>query len=199
MDSTTAYDTSLHDVDIDNVQYTHLPRHFFPEYWKDDTRMAVLFAPFRQRDVNPINYDNKMQIWIQLILKYCEFKGSASVSLAELRLAFKRDNKKSYALQKVLDELKNTGKLQTAQSFLEPPQHTWGGWAVRHISKAITWPLLVVKARIMQQTDSTQQSFVLLDAVKVGHFCHSFVSHNFCFSRFTHLRNKLISCSRTAL
>lgn len=167
--STATLENSLNDVDIDNVQFAKLPSQFFPEYWKDDTRMGVLFAPFRDRAVNPINYDNKMQIWIQLILKYCEHKGCASVSLAELRLAFKRHNKKSYALEKVLDELKTARKLQATESFLEPPQHTWGGWAVQHMSKAITWPLLVLKARIWQQTDSTQQSVVLLDAVKVSY------------------------------
>lgn len=205
MDATKACEISLNDVDIDNVQYTKLPPQFFPECWKDDTRMSVLFAPFRQREVNPINYESKMQFWIRLILKYCEHKGSAGASLAELRLAFKRGNKKSYALETILDELKITGKLQTAESFLEPPQHTWGGWAARHITKAVTLSFLAIKALIVQQTDSIHQSVVFLDAVKVRNtkflffFLLSFVSFLswvFCFSN-SH-RNKLINFSRTA-
>lgn len=197
---TTDKDNSLNDVDIDNVQFTKLPPQFFPEYWKDDTRMAVLMAPFRQRAVNPINYDNKMQIWINLILKYCEYKGCAGVSLAELQLAFRRANKKPYALEKVLDQLKDTKKLQTAESYMEPPQHTWRGWATQHMSKAMTWPLLAIKARIWQKTDSTQESLVLLDAVKVNNessmlFLISFVLKFCLFIAYTN-RSKLISCSR---
>lgn len=162
---------TLADLEIDSVECAQLPRDFFPECWKDNVRMDVLFAPFRPRDINPLNYDNKMKFWKQMIQKYCDQKGSAAVSLAELRTAFKRADKRPHALEAVLDDMQSNRELQSIQTFLEPPQHTWRDWAKRHVSHVINWPMLVVMAAWQKSQLEKQTQCVILDAVSVrNHF-----------------------------
>lgn len=161
---------NLFDLEIDSVTCAELPKDFFPEDWKDNVRMDVLFAPFRPRDLNPLNFDNKMKFWKQLIQKYCDQKGSAAISLAELRTAFKRANKRPYALEAVLDEMRLKAELQPIQEYAKPPQHTWRGWAKEHLTRAMVWPVLAVKAKLWQPGDEqkNESQYVVLDAVKVS-------------------------------
>lgn len=165
-------EVSLADLDLDNVEYKNLPKSFFPDCWQDDVRMGVLFSPFRLKSVNPINYESKMNFWCNLITKYCQYKGSCSVSITELRCAFKRSNTKPYCLQTVFDEMQVGGKLQLTTKFLKPTQHTWRGWAQQMATTVVTLPLTAVVDRIWKPTHNT--SYVVLDIVKASVFFFNF-------------------------
>lgn len=152
-------DASAEDLlqQLDPVTPTNvpLPLNFFPACWhNDDERMSVLFAPFRSRSLNPLNFDTKLRFWTDLIAKYCQHKGNASCTIAELRDAFRRHSKAPYALDTVLEHLQSTGQTQTAAAFLVEPQHTWSGWAQKRLTAALTWPVHKVAASLWSKASS---------------------------------------------
>lgn len=156
--------SSLMDIDV-GVNYTRVPKEFYPECWTDDIRMGALFSPFRPIKQNPIYYVEKMKFWTNLITKYCVYKGSASVSLPELRLAFQRGNRRPYSLEAVLEEMLKDGKIQQEHTFMEPPQHTWSEWANRALAKTGSWAFKIVWDKI-RHAKADHETYVVLDAVK---------------------------------
>lgn len=161
-----------HEDDLDNDVIVQLPDNFFPPCWTDDTRMSVLFAPFRAKSLNPINYESKQVFWRNLIRKYGDTKGSAQLTLAELRRAFKRNGKKPYALETVLLEMDAEGEVVGVAKFMEPPQHTWRDWAHRSLSKVVSWPLNQVVDRLWIRNGDEKAAqggfFVVRSVVKVN-------------------------------
>lgn len=147
-----------------------LPDNFFPACWADDARMSVLFAPFRAKSLNPVNYDSKLAFWRNLIRKYSEAKGSARITLPELRRAFQRNGKKPYALETVLFEMANAGEVKNMGAFMEAPQHTWRDWAHRSLFKVMSWPVHQVRNRLWLPSKDEQAgscSIVVCSVVKV--------------------------------
>lgn len=135
--------------DLLDLQQQTLPADFFPACWhNDDARMSVLFAPFRSKSLNPINYDTKLLFWTQLIGRYCDHKGSANCTLAELRTVFRRANRAPHSLHTVLHEMRTAGQTLALATFLEAPAHTWRQWAQRRIGAAIAWPVQRVAASL---------------------------------------------------
>lgn len=152
-----------------------LPTDFYPICWQDDERMENLFAPFRAKTVNPVNWESKMKFWRNLIKEYCEVKGSAAVSVTELRDALQRNEKRPHCLDTVIEEQLNDGSLQRKDQFMQPPQHTWSGWAMHKFVKTpLQWSFDKVKERVVatskSETDSTTDhtEFVVLEVVKVS-------------------------------
>lgn len=74
-----------------------------PECWKDETRMNALFAPFRDREVNPIFYDVKMKFWKDLIKEACSNTGYFTVQ--DLSAAFTRNRRIPYCTSNVVKDL----------------------------------------------------------------------------------------------
>lgn len=74
-----------------------------PECWKDETRMNALFAPFRDREVNPIFYDVKMKFWKDLIQEACSNVGYFTIQ--ELNTAFTRNRRIPYCTANVVKDL----------------------------------------------------------------------------------------------
>lgn len=135
-----------------------LPVDFFPACWhNDDARMSVLFAPFRSKSLNPLNYDNKLLFWKQLIGRYCDHKGAGDCTLAELRTAFRRANKAPHSLHTVLHEMRTAGETLTQSAFLQAPSHTWRQWAQRRLGAVLAWPVQKV-ASSLWSTSPQQQS-----------------------------------------
>lgn len=64
-----------------------------PEFWDDDMKMDAWFAPFRNRDVNPLNYDNKMNFWMNNVNFFCEKTHKCSFTLMQLKSFFVRNGK----------------------------------------------------------------------------------------------------------
>lgn len=150
-----------------------LPEDFYPLCWQDDERMDNLFAPFRDKSVNPVNYETKMKFWKNLIQEYCSIKGNPTISLGELRSAFQRNGKKPYCIDTVLEELLRDGSAKTKTQFMEAPLLTWSGWAVHKLVKVpLRWSFDKVKERVIPTTtngnydESTE--YVLLEVAKVS-------------------------------
>lgn len=64
-----------------------------PKFWDDDIKMDAWFAPFRNRDLNPLNYDNKMDFWKYNIKFFCERTHSCVFNLAQMKRFFQRNGK----------------------------------------------------------------------------------------------------------
>lgn len=151
----------------------NLPEDFYPLCWQDDERMDNLFAQFREKSVNPINYETKMKFWKNLIHEYCKLKSSPTISLSELRAAFQRKEKKPYCLDTVLEELSTEGLAKIKSQFMEPPLLTWSGWAVHKLVKApLRWSFDKVKETVISPASTNGNSdenteYVLLEVAKV--------------------------------
>lgn len=91
-----------------------------PVVWVDDVRMNALFAPFRNRDLNPLHYDNKLKFWKESILNYCREKQIIQFDLAYLENAFRRKNIKPKCLELVLNELAKEKSISTRDEVLKP-------------------------------------------------------------------------------
>lgn len=147
---------------------------FFPACWQDDERMANLFAPFRAKSVNPVNWESKMTFWKNLIKEYCVAKGSALVSIQELRNSLQRNGHKPHCLDTVVDHLLNEGVAQRKEQFMQPPQHSWSGWAMHKLVKApLQWGFDRVKERIVTTNgsadDGERMQFIVTEVAKVSH------------------------------
>lgn len=153
-----------------------LPADFYPACWQDDERMDNLFAPFRSKAVNPVNYESKMKFWTNLIKEYCQVKGCAVVTVNELRDAFQRNNKKPFCLDTAIEHQLMDGSIQRKDQFDQPPQHTWSGWAMhKFIKTPLQWGFDKVKERVVPSTkpsvgDTNYDGveFVVLEVVKVS-------------------------------
>ncbi|KXJ82319.1 hypothetical protein RP20_CCG014339 [Aedes albopictus] len=144
-----------------------LEESFYPETWRDDSRMGVLLSEFRTRAVNPENYDSKMRFWKELIVKYCEHKGCASVSITELKRVFRRKGTSPYCLKVVFEDMMKDGRLQAKNEFDRIPQDSWGGWAMDVLVKRpLGWGFGAVKDRIVGSAFDESAEFVCMDVVK---------------------------------
>ena len=43
--------------------------------WGDDARMNALFAPLRNKNVNPESWHSKIQFWLNLVEKWSSYEG----------------------------------------------------------------------------------------------------------------------------
>jgi len=100
------------------------------EEWSDDERMNVMFAPMRQKNLNPESWNSKLSFWSSLIQRWCMANKKSSVTLEELERAFERKGKAPHCLQDILIECQKSGELVEHDRFLTSlaPIETWGGW-----------------------------------------------------------------------
>ena len=84
---------------------TLLPADKLPECWNQDDRMKSLFAPFRNRSVNPEDWNSKYKFWNQLIKSWCNYHARCSFNLTDLNANFKRNGCTALCLPTVLQEL----------------------------------------------------------------------------------------------
>lgn len=153
----------------------NLPEDFYPVCWQEDERMENLFAPFRDRSVNNINFEAKMLFWKNLIREYlCRIKNSPILSLSELRTAFQRKGKKPYCLDTVLKEmLQSDNSVKVKSQFIqEVPSHSWAGWAVNKMLKEpFRWGFDRVKERVISTPNNgisdENTEYVHLEVAKV--------------------------------
>ncbi|CAD7005910.1 unnamed protein product [Ceratitis capitata] len=141
----------------------------YPTCWNDDVRMNVLLAPFRNREVNPENYDSKMKFWQDMIAQYCEHEGSGCFCKRDLQLTFARGDRIPYGLDTVLSEMLYTKKIRTRADFEYDPENTWSGWAVNSfVKRPISWGWQTLKSKIGIQVerDSGLLEYVHLEVMK---------------------------------
>lgn len=158
-----------------NGNEPNLPEDFYPACWQDDERMENLFAPFRAKTVNPVNYESKMKFWKNLIQEYCNVRGTPTISISELRNAFQRNGKKPYCLDTVIQEQLAEGLIKPKQQFMEQPLLTWGGWAVHKLVKApLRWSFDKVKEQVISSATNANNEenmeYIVIEAAKVSRF-----------------------------
>lgn len=146
---------------------------FYPHCWQDDERMENLFAPFRDKSVNPVNYETKMKFWKNLIQEYCKNHGNPIVSSGQLRTAFQRKGKRPYCIDTVLEELIVEGLAKGKQQFMEAPLLTWSGWVVHKLVKApLRWSFDKVKETVVSVAangnSDENTEYVLIEVAKVN-------------------------------
>lgn len=174
---------------LDQTKQNGTESDFYPLCWQDDERMENLFAPFRDRSVNPVNYETKMKFWKNLIQEYCKIQGNPIVSLGQLRLAFQRKEKRPYCIDTVLEELYVEGLAKTKPQFMEAPLLTWSGWVVHKLVKApLRWSYDKVKERVVSVTTNgncdENTEYVLIEVAKVSVMMIYFI-FIFSFSNFS--------------
>jgi len=98
--------------------------------WKDNERMAVLFAPLRSKQLNPESWNSKIQFWSSLIIRWAQHNNQPVVSLDQLEQAFQRAGKSPYCLEDVLQECWVQGQVVDLSRYLGAlqPRPTWGSW-----------------------------------------------------------------------
>lgn len=143
----------------------------FPARWDDDSFMGVMLAEFRPKNVNPTNYDAKKLFWTEMIEAYCDYKGSATVSISELKEVFRRNGSIPYCLQEVFDLMALDAELVDKSVFMEVPQKSLSGWAFNSLVKK---PFSILKSKLIVSKDENA-TFVIPNAVKVSsniqHLC----------------------------
>uniref|UniRef100_A0A1B0GIC9 Putative m protein type n=1 Tax=Lutzomyia longipalpis TaxID=7200 RepID=A0A1B0GIC9_LUTLO len=145
---------------------SEFPADLLPSCWSDDTRMGVLFAPFRERSVNPENFDGKMKFWKEMISKYCHWRGTAKVTIIDVEESLTRNGKKSYCLDKVFEDMQKERSLRVEQDFMEPPQHTWLGWTTNLLVKTPVKKGLSAAKNALFPTNYKEVAFVVLEVVE---------------------------------
>lgn len=77
-----------------------------PPEWDDDERMNFMFSDFKEnREVNPADWDSKMEFWTALVLRSCRERGTVCVNLHELNRIFRRKEKSPLGLSTVLQSM----------------------------------------------------------------------------------------------
>lgn len=127
-----------------------------PSCWNDKERRTALFAPFRNRNLNPEHYDNKMEFWQKLIAEYGRFKGEATFSKLELLHAFSEDQQAPNCLDTVIEEMLRIKEVRLLADYEYDPANSWSGWMINQfVRKPIFWGINGLKASLERLKSST--------------------------------------------
>ena len=108
-------------------------KYFPPDLLDDDDRMNVLYAPFRDKSINPIGYESKLNAWQDAIKNYMRSEKTAVIEVEQLTRAFSFKDKKPRCLDQVLIESIRANQLILESDYrasLQPDQRGWVPWAV---------------------------------------------------------------------
>ncbi|XP_042912940.1 charged multivesicular body protein 7 [Parasteatoda tepidariorum] len=139
----------------------------FPNTWKDDIRMNFLFAPFRERFINPEGWDGKMNFWTTTIQELCIKSQSPLISQVSLCAALHRKGKQPQCLDVVLDNMFRQGLILSVDEFnkaanLNQGWHRWGLDVL--VQKPVVWGFSSVQSLLSwSKKDAT---YVVLSVVK---------------------------------
>lgn len=78
------------------------------EKWFEDLsneRLTVLMSPFKNREVNVVNYDSKMRFWKSAISAECNRRHRCSFSVNELKTWFLYNNRSPVCLLTVVEDM----------------------------------------------------------------------------------------------
>jgi len=76
-----------------------------PPDWHDDLKMTVMFSPFRDKNLNPKSWDQKVKFWSDVIIEQCKQSGESLIDMQGLRATFRRNEKSPTCLETVLQEM----------------------------------------------------------------------------------------------
>ncbi|ESO90841.1 hypothetical protein LOTGIDRAFT_163726 [Lottia gigantea] len=132
---------------------------WFPPEWQDDQRMSVLFAAFRDKSLNPLSWNQKMNFWMTVISEKCKQKGTCSLNLDNLASIFERKGKFPKCLDLVVEEMIRIKKLKHL-SDIEASSSTkgWLSWSLSVVKKPISWSF----SRLLGSTNTNTEKLVYL-------------------------------------
>lgn len=78
----------------------------FDKMWSDDQKMSVMFSVFRDKSVNPLSWEQKMNFWQETIERYCEKNDLVIVLPSTLPTYFTRKGRTPQCLDVVIAEMK---------------------------------------------------------------------------------------------
>ncbi|KAF7283845.1 hypothetical protein GWI33_022881 [Rhynchophorus ferrugineus] len=126
-----------------------------PSPLKDESRLNVLFAPLRNKSVNPKDWADKISTWKYIIKTYCEANEIYFFSLASLNNTFIRNGRPPPCLKEVLDDMARNYEIESKDTFMKKCNITWSGWLTDiMIKRPFNWSYNTVKNTIF--TTSTK-------------------------------------------
>ena len=141
------------EIDEDNDDDEHTWKNQ-PAEWTDDVRMKALFAAFRNRDLNPLFYDNKLKFWKETIASYCAEKELLQFDLTQLASCFMRKGIKPKCLELVLNEMIKDKVMLTRDEVLKPKPGL-----IKNIFNKLIWsPLSWSTSYLLRQTNVYKSS-----------------------------------------
>ncbi|XP_013786710.1 charged multivesicular body protein 7-like [Limulus polyphemus] len=146
---------------MESSQENYNIEELLPSCWEDDVRMNLLFSSFRNKEVNPKGWTDKMMFWTSLILKWNKLSKSATFSLHKLNMVFQRNGQIPQCLDIVLEEMKRQGQIQSLDNFIfENQRKTWlNRGADLLIRKPIRWGLNLLLSTV-RWSDPPNEIFV---------------------------------------
>ncbi|XP_074114654.1 charged multivesicular body protein 7 [Cotesia typhae] len=124
---------------------TPLPIQNMPDSWFKDEQMNAMFAEFRNRSVNPQDWDSKYKFWKELISKWLSFNNKCCFTIIDLKSTFKRKGCTPLCFNTVIEELYRNREIVTENEFLQD-QKTWGSWLVDTVvKKPVVWSFSKLK------------------------------------------------------
>lgn len=138
-----------------------------PSCWEDEKRMTVLYAPFRARDINPVDYDYKMKFWQNVIIDWCMERNECVLTIKKLQEEFKRKERIPLGLSTVMENLERNGHLKLKEEFMNiDPEETWTVWAVKSLVKTpVVWSFSKLKMALIE-IDEKIIEYICLEFLK---------------------------------
>ncbi|KRT81526.1 hypothetical protein AMK59_5143 [Oryctes borbonicus] len=144
-----------------------LPEDKLPEYWNDEARINVLFAPFRDKSVNPKDWEFKLEFWKNLIYSYCTYNQVYFFTQQELGKIFMKNGRSPACLGIVIEQLYRDGNIKPLDSFLQKSPESWGKWIVdSFVRKPVVWSFTKIKSSII--TTNANIAYAHLNAIETA-------------------------------
>lgn len=138
--------------------------------WTDDQKANVLFAPFREKSLNPHSWERKLNFWTDAVLECAQVNNILLLDLKTLPTYFERHGKYPKCLQTVAEQMLRACKLQSLEDF-KHQSNSWTGWSFENfVRKPLTWGASWI-------LPSHKDVFVIVDQVKVK--CTELLEHHY--------------------
>jgi len=108
-------------------------KYFPPDLSADPDRLDVLYAPFRDKSVNPKGYESKLSTWQDAIKQYMRINKTPVIEVEEVMRAFTFDGKSPRCINQVLIEsIQNKNVVSEVEycNSLHDDERGWLPWAV---------------------------------------------------------------------
>lgn len=133
---------------------------FTPEL-ADDRQAAVLYSPFRDKNLNPHSYIRKMKFWENLLLKTFTERRKISFDLSKLPEMFERNGLTPRCLGTVVDKMKRSGQLQPISDY-----HKSNGWLAWGFNTLVKQPVYWGVTQLIGSPKKDSEVFVCRHVLK---------------------------------
>lgn len=137
---------------------------YYSDEWRDDKLMSEMMYNFRPKEVNPDQYNFKMIFWKEMIERYCEYKGSSTFTIQELKEVFKRKGTSPYCLNDIVNQMIAEQNVQNKESFMSSPQ-SWSQWTFGVITSPVSWSFNKLREKVWGSS-SADTVFINKNALK---------------------------------